>query len=106
MSNILKELGIDAEDLKWYHLSACANMPINWFFDDYENDSVVAKNTDQICMTCPVAKQCLAEGLENKEDGVRGGIYLNLGRVDKKNNLHKSKQDWKILKDIHGKNFL
>lgn len=106
MSKILKSLGIDADDLKWYHLAACANMSINWFFDDYENDKILAANTDQICLSCPVAKQCYAEGVAQKEDGVRGGVYLNLGRTDKEYNSHKSKETWKQLKAIHGKNFL
>ena len=106
MSQILKFLGVDPEDLKWYHLSACANMHINWFYDDYETDKVLANNVDQLCMNCPVVKQCYAEGVANKEDGVRGGVYLNLGRTDKLINSHKAKDVWKQLSKIHGKNFL
>ena len=106
MSQILKELGIDEEDVKWYHLAACKNMHINWFYDDYENDKILAETTDQVCLNCPVAKQCYLDGVSYKEDGVRGGIYLNLGRVDKQNNSHKTKEVWARLKKIHGKNFL
>ena len=106
MSQILKELGIDAEDVKWYHLAACANMNINWFYDDYENDKILAQTTDQVCLNCPVAKQCYKEGVQNREIGVRGGVYLNLGRTDKQNNSHKTKEIWKQLGKIHGKNFL
>ena len=106
MSNILKELGIDEEDVKWYHLAACQNMHINWFYDDYENDKILAQTTDQVCLNCPVVKQCYKEGVEMKEFGVRGGIYMNLGRVDRQNNSHKTKEVWNKLKQIHGKNFL
>ena len=107
MSNILKELGIDAEDIKWYHLSACKNMPINWFFDDYENDKVVAANTDQVCLSCPVVKQCFNDALKDKEfAGVRGGVYFNIGRIDKQHNSHKTKEIWAQLKKIHGKDIL
>lgn len=106
MSNILKELGIDAQDVKWYHLSACKNMSINWFYDDYENDKVIANTADQVCLNCPVIKQCYKEGVEMKEYGVRGGIFMNLGRVDKQINSHKTKEVWNQLKKIHGKNFL
>jgi hypothetical protein len=106
MSNILKALGIDAEDLKWYHLAACTNMNINWFYDDYENDKVIAKTADEVCLSCPVIKQCYKEGVANKEFGVRGGIFMDLGRIDKKNNIHKSEETWNTLKKIHGKNIL
>jgi hypothetical protein len=106
MSNILKSLGIDAEDLKWYHLAACAGMNINWFYDDYENDKIMAQTADEVCLSCPVIKQCYKEGVANKEFGVRGGIFMDLGRIDKQNNLHKSAETWNTLKKIHGKNIL
>jgi hypothetical protein len=104
MQNYSSFDGIDYEDIKWYHLSACRNMPINWFYDDYESDKELAKQVDQICLHCPVIKQCYAEGVTNKEKGVRGGIYMDLGRSDKQHNLHKEQEIWKQLKKIHGKN--
>jgi hypothetical protein len=106
MSSILKALGIDEEDVKWYHLAACKGMRINWFYDDYENDKIIAKTVDEVCLSCPVIKQCYKEGVEMKEFGVRGGVFMDLGRVDKQNNLHKTKEIWDALKKIHGKNIL
>ena len=106
MSQILDHLGIDPEDVKWYHLAACKGMDINWFYDKYENDKILADTMDQICLNCPVVKQCYKEGVSNKEKGVWGGVYLNLGRTDKLSNLHKSKDTLKKLKEIHGKNIL
>ena len=106
MSQLLNQLGIDSQDLKWYHLSACKNMNINWFYDDYETDKILAATVDQVCLACPVIKQCHSEGVENKERGVWGGVYLNLGRTDKQNNTHKTKETWLQLKKIHGKNIL
>jgi hypothetical protein len=96
-------IGIDEQDLKWYHLAACNNMPINWFYDDYETDVELAKQVDQICMHCPVIQQCHAEGVQNKEKGVRGGVYMDLGRPDKQHNAHKEPEVWKRLKKLHGK---
>jgi len=106
MSKILEELGIDAEDLRWYHLAACKNMNINWFYDNYEDDKILAQTSDQVCLNCPVIQQCYKEGVANKEKGVWGGIYMDLGRVDKLNNSHKTKETWSELKKIHGKNIL
>jgi hypothetical protein len=106
MSEIIDALGMMAEDVEWYHLSACRGMHVNNFYDFYENDQKLAMQIDEMCMVCPVAKQCYAEGVRNKEKGVWGGIYMNLGRVDKQNNTHKSLEVWRKLKKIHGKHNL
>ena len=118
MSDILKALGIDAEDLKWYHLAACSGLiksihennhtdkkthELDPFFDNYESDVIVAEQADLMCLSCPVAKQCFKFGVEHKSIGVFGGVYLNLGKVDKKYNQHKSQETWKALRKIHGK---
>lgn len=106
MSDLLGLLGLDAEDVKWYHLAACKNMDVNNFYDSYENDQKLARQIDEMCVVCPVVKQCYSEGVRNKEKGVWGGIYMDLGRVDKQNNSHKTEQDWKRLKKIHGRRTL
>jgi Transcription factor WhiB len=104
MSSFSEYIGIDEQDLKWYHLSACRSMPINWFYDTYETDKELAKQVDQICLHCPVIKQCHSEGVANKEKGVWGGIYMDLGRPDKQHNEHKDPEIMKRLKRLHGKN--
>lgn len=106
MSQILSELGIDPEDVKWYHLAACKGMDLNWFYDTYEDNQYHAQATDEVCLNCPVIKQCYSEGVQNKERGVWGGVYLNLGRIDKQYNAHKTKEVWSRLKKLHGKNIL
>jgi hypothetical protein len=104
MTNIINKLGIDELDLKWYHFAACNNMPINWFYDEYESDKETAKQVDQVCLHCPVIKQCHKEGVQNKEKGVWGGVFMDLGRPDKQYNEHKDPETWKRLKKLHGKN--
>ena len=103
MSDIIEQMGLDHDHLKWYQLAACNNMDINWFYDSYESDSYVAEQADNVCLHCPVARKCLNEGIKNKEYGVWGGIYLHLGRVDKSSNMHKSNETWKRLNKIHGR---
>lgn len=118
MSDILKSLGVDADDLNWRHLAACSNMvmiihknnntgkrtsDLDPFFDNYESDPIVAEQTDQMCLFCPVNKQCLQDGISNKDPGVWGGIYLDNGKTHKKFNAHKTAETWKRLKKIHGK---
>ena len=103
MSNLLDELGIEEDRIQWFHLAACKNMSINWFYDDYESNKTHAKQVDNVCLSCPVAAMCLQEGIKGKEFGVWGGIYLNLGRVDKDHNEHKDPEIWKALKKKHGR---
>lgn len=106
MSNIIEELGLDPDNVKWYQLAACSGADINMFYDDYESDKLLASQVDEMCLHCPVSSQCYNEGVVNKERGVWGGVYLDLGRVDKEYNSHKTPDIWKRLKDIHGTGIL
>ena len=102
MPNSFSHLGVDELDIKWYHLAACKEMPINWFYDEYENDKELAKQIDQVCLHCPVIKMCHQQGVKNKEKGVWGGIYMDLGRPDKQHNSHKDSIITKKIKNLHG----
>jgi len=108
MPSLFSILGIDEDDAQWYHLAACNGMTKNsefdWFYDLYESDKIAAEQVDQICMNCPVIKVCHDEGVRNKEKGVWGGVYMDLGRPDKQHNSHKTPEVWKRLKKLHGKN--
>lgn len=106
MSDLISELGLEEDNLKWYQLAACKNMHVNYFYDTYETDSESARQIDQMCIHCPVVKFCYEEGVSNKEKGVWGGVYLNLGRVDSDYNKHKTQEDWDKLRKIHGKDSL
>lgn len=73
-------------------------MKTNWFFDDYENDPVFAKIMDDICLSCPVRKMCLQEGVENKEYGLWGGVFLNNGKPHDTYNGHKTEDIWEAIR--------
>lgn len=98
MSNILNDLGIDKDNFEWYHLAACSGLDTNLFFDKYEIDINIAKNIDEMCLSCPVASICYQSGIEKNEYGVWGGVYLSSGTIDKSKNLHKTENVWKRLK--------
>lgn len=102
MSEILDLLNVDPQDIDWTDLAACSGLQTNFFFDDYENDPVLAKNIDEMCIACPVSKYCLDAGMSNNEYGVWGGIYLSLGKLDKTRNSHKTQDVWKRWKDKNG----
>lgn len=75
MSNIIEELGLDPDNVKWYQLAACVGADINMFYDDYETDKLIANQIDEMCLHCPVIKQCYNEGVSNKERGVLCELY-------------------------------
>lgn len=102
MSDYIEKMGIDVEDVRWWHLAACKNMKLNWFFDDYESDAEIAKQVDNICLSCPVIKYCYKEGIKGKEQGVWGGVYVKYGKHNKQHNMHKTSETWKKLKKLHG----
>lgn len=106
---ILKELGVDEENFEWTDLAMCRQLPKDLirgdediFFNKYESDAVVARQTDEFCLTCPVIKACAEHAEANDESGVWGGIYWNKGKIDKTRNIHKSPQTKKEIKDETG----
>jgi len=104
MSSILNDLGIDKDEFDWFALAICRGMDTNLFFDKYETDINIAKNIDEACLSCPVAKICYQTGVENDEYGVWGGVYLNSGSFDNSKNTHKTPDVWKkIKKNVYGK---
>ena len=98
MSDILNDLGIDKDDLDWWHLGICRGMETNLFYDKYEADPNVAKNIDEACLSCPVIKMCHKAATENQEYGVWGGVYMSSGEIDKSKNLHKTPEVWRRLR--------
>ena len=82
------------DEIEWYHISVCQGMKTNYFYDDYEADPIFASVMDSICLSCPVRKMCLREGVANKEYGLWGGVYLTNGKIDKQKNQHKTDDAW------------
>lgn len=100
MSSLLESLGIEAEEVEWYHFAACQHLPTELLYDDYEKSPEVAKAVDSICASCPVQKQCFFAGAKG-EYGVWGGVYWNgSGKPDKNKNSHKTPDIWS---EIHRK---
>jgi hypothetical protein len=79
---------------KWKNDAACLNYDTNFFFDKYEDDESFRPAIDSLCSGCPVAKQCFAVGISQKESGVWGGVYLENGKISREYNRHRSKSDW------------
>lgn len=95
--SLIEELGLDADHLQWYQLALCEGTDINWFYDLYESDTELAKQVDQMCLSCPVISECYNFAQDNGEYGVWGGLYWNNGKPDRAKNSHKTPE---ILKKI------
>jgi hypothetical protein len=72
------------------------------FFDTYEVNENIAKNVDECCLSCPVAKICYESGVDNNEYGVWGGVYLSFGSPDTMKNSHKTKETWTRINKKNG----
>lgn len=93
-SAYLEAKGVRLENVKWQDLALCRGLTTNWFFDDYEQSSEHARAIDDICDLCPVKTLCYEQGIDNKEWGVHGGVYLNgRGGEDKKFSRHKIEKE-------------
>lgn len=106
MSDVLRVLGIDLEELDWQDLALCDGMDTELFYDKYESSESVAKMIDEACLSCPIMAQCLERGVENSEWGVWGGIYLSTGTVDPARNKHKTQDVWDQIRERIGESSL
>lgn len=79
---------------EWKDSGSCRDYDTNLFFDKYEEDEKLRPAIDSLCAACPMAKQCFAVGVSQKEWGVWGGIYIENGKVSREFNKHRSKADW------------
>ncbi len=103
MPNLWEQLGLDPAELNWQDLALCRGMvtsPDNdIFFDAYESSEEIAKATDEMCLRCPVIKQCFFTGAKGGI-GVRGGVYWNgSGKPDKNKNSHKTEDVWDQIRE-------
>lgn len=107
--NILEAYGIDEEDFVWQDLALCQNIvgprksngdADDPLFDSYENSKEAANAVDEMCERCPVRKSCLIAGVDGREQGVWGGVYLMNGKPDKNKNDHKTPAQWAEIRKL------
>lgn len=94
----LEDLGVeDPQNFKWQDFALCKDMPIDWFFEEYEKNTQHARVVDSMCEVCPVRAACEQFGNTTAAFGVQGGIYMQWGKPDKQKNKHKTRKVWKAL---------
>lgn len=79
---------------EWKDNGSCRDYDTNLFFDKYEEDENLRPAIDNLCGACPMARQCFAVGLSQKEWGVWGGVYFENGKISREFNKHRTKEDW------------
>ena len=84
----------DMDNQDWKQSGSCLNYDTNLFFDEYEENEQIRPAIDKLCSACPVARECFAVGISQKEWGVWGGIYLENGKINREFNRHRSKEEW------------
>jgi len=82
---------------EWKDDASCLEYDWNLFFDKYEEDTALRPAIDKLCSECPVARQCFAVGVSQKEWGVWGGVYLEHGSISREFNRHRNKAQWGVL---------
>lgn len=97
--SVFAALGIDPSEAEWYDFALCAGQDVSRFHEGYESSPRIAKQTDQMCLSCPVRKECLQAGIENNEWGAWGGVYLTNGKVDQNKNSHKTQDIWEEIRE-------
>lgn len=98
-------LAEEESELDWRAFGICSNsdFEISDFFEKYEESPGHAKLIDELCLACPVMKQCALEAIESKDIGARGAIYWDEGRPSDSRNSHKTPEMWKkIERRING----
>jgi hypothetical protein len=78
----------------WKEDAPCLDLDTDIFFDKYEEVIDTRYMVDALCNGCPVARECLAVAVSNKEWGVWGGVYFEDGKISREFNSHKTKADW------------
>lgn len=84
MKELVEQLGLDPEEFQWQDLALCSTTTgtdTELFFSEFESDPVIQKQVRDMCAVCPVRQMCFLDGVQNKEYGVRGGYYLENGKL-------------------------
>jgi hypothetical protein len=76
----------------WRTRAACRDSDPNLFHPVSTTDGETVLRAQEVCASCPVRGECLANGIAMEASGVWGGEYLELGVikhaiVDNKNRL-------------------
>lgn len=91
-----KDLGFS--DDKWREFASCKikGYPLNWFFNDYDEDIEIQLKVDELCRNCVVRTQCEDYAISvGAEGGVFGRKYFPQS-IKRKNRRRKEGVDQRV----------
>jgi hypothetical protein len=88
--NLLEAFGRDEDEVKWQDFGSCVGLDPQLFDETYKDNPALRPVVDEICLTCPVMKECYEAGTKNGESFVWGGTYLENGKPVPDLNDHKT----------------
>lgn len=92
-------MNLDPDELEWTDLSLCRGSDTQVFFEEYERSTSLAEQVDEMCLRCPVFKQCTDFAEKKGEHGVWGAVYYTGGKIDKYKNQHKTPEVWQRIEN-------
>jgi hypothetical protein len=90
MTDLLKEFGLDAAEVHWKDFAACKNLDPKYFDRYYQDKPKLRPVVDEICLSCPVFKECATEAVLHKESYVWAATYFDNGTMVPEMNDHKT----------------
>lgn len=78
------------EDMKWMDNANCVGK--EKAFDNYEQGGIYAQEADEMCITCPVIKECFIAGSRGQWGQWGGVFWKGNGEPDLRANEHKSSE--------------
>ena len=94
MNDILNELGVDEDDLNWQDLAYCKTIDPKYFDRYYQDSPHLRPVVDDMCMSCPVLKECGIAAVTNRESYVWAATFFDNGVPVPEMNDHKT-EDFK-----------
>ena len=68
---------------RWEELAACAGLPLEYCFDEYESNPDIPPAMKDICKSCIVREACYNEAVTNKRTGFWAGYWFDNGKIVK-----------------------
>ncbi len=90
--NILEQLGLQEDRLAWQDLAACRRDDPKYFDKYYQDNPVVRPMVDEICINCPVIKECFTSAARNKESFLWAATWLDNGQPVSEMSDHQTKE--------------
>jgi hypothetical protein len=99
VNEILNEFGIDEADVDWKDFAYCKSIDPRYFDRFYQDTPKLRPIVDDLCLSCPVLKECGIAAVTNRESYVWAGTFFDNGVPVPEMNDHKTEEFKNRLKE-------